>query len=227
MSAAIIVPLSANLGEDRAAHWHWLRRRLGLLHPDTPVIEAVDDGPVWSKGRALAAGVAETNADVLVFMDADVMLEAGALAEAIEVVGSGWVVPHEKVYRLGPDVTRRLVAGPVTGMPTKDCLGCLERRPYAGVPTGGMVVMHRSAWEAAPLDPRFEGWGMEDLSWRWALRELVGPMVRLKHRLWHLHHAKQSNWNLPTPESKALHRRYNAAANRGPDEMRLLIEEFR
>lgn len=225
MSVAVIVPFTPD-GAERSRNWTWLRRRLEHFH-GLQIIEAPCEGR-WSKGRAFGQAVDRTAADVLVFMDADVFVPPDTLDEAIAAAQSGrWCVPHSQVWRLGKVPTQELLDGPqhAPGGPLE--LRRLERYPpYEGVATGGLVAMPRAAWEVAPLDPRFEGWGLEDLSWRRALETLVGPMVRYDAPLWHLQHPRQGNWNLPMAASKALYRRY-IKAHGDPSAMASIIKEFR
>jgi hypothetical protein len=73
----------------------------------------------------------------------------------------------------------------------------LDERPYEGVLGGGMFVMRRDAYEAAPMDRRFRGWGQEDISAGLAWSTLYGRPWRGMEPLWHL-------WHPPMPRDNRV-----------------------
>jgi hypothetical protein len=102
---------------------------------------------------------------------------------------------------------------------------------YVGPMGGGIVVLRRDDYEAVGgIDPRFRGWGGEDISFGWALSVLVGVGHRLDGDLWHLYHphaAARFNGEVPRGSDAAeqLAGRYKAARTRA--EMLELTEEGR
>jgi len=179
-------------------------------------------GP-WSKGAAIADAASKTDAEIFVLADADSWIfEPGILRSAIELVEeqlAPWVVPHDRVYRLAERETERFYSNPTT--PAR--LAKLARAVYQGPPGGGIVVLHRSAFELVDgIDPRFLGWGGEDVSFGWALDTLVGYHQRLDGSLVHLWHPHPAPTLRGSPESEELVARYTKA--RGvPRRMRAVI----
>lgn len=165
----------------------------------------------WSKGAAIADAVSKTSAEIFVLADADsYILEAGILRAAVEKIelGASWVVPHSKVFRLAQKETDRFYSIPGSA----PRLGKLVRAQYEGPAGGGIVVLSRSAFELVNgIDPRFLGWGGEDLSFGWALDTLVGPHTRLAGNLVHLWHPHPAPTLRGSPESEALVARYRSA----------------
>lgn len=209
---------------DRAPVWAALRARWATAHPAWEVVEGIcPDGP-WCKGIAVADALSRADGDLLVVADADVWCDG--VAAAVERVrqGAGWAVPHHEVLRLSEAATARLVAGP---WPTSRSGLSYEERPYVGHPGGGMVVLARAAYEAAPIDPRFTGWGHEDDAWAVALRRLVGREWRGVDDLLHLWHRPQprTSREAGSDESRQLWLRYGRA--RDAAGMRALVDEFR
>ena len=192
---AIVVPRARHDGPERAAAWGWLRSRLTRLYPDWPILEGVCPRPEWNKGRAVAAALEDCRAAVLVILDADCVLPAAALTEAVALVESGapWVVPHRMVHRLSAAATATwLTLDPGDDSPIP--VGAVARSPYEGYPGGGALVVPRVVYEAAGGIPvQFGGWGCEDEALAVILDTLAGAHRRLEHDLVHLWHPPQSN----------------------------------
>lgn len=162
--------------------------------------------------------VESARTDIVVVADADVWCDG--LPEAAEAVrdGAAWAVPHRLVHRLTETATRSLIAG---GSPDE-----YEQRPYPGVEGGGVIVTRRDTLLEIPLDPRFVGWGQEDVSHGVALRTLLGGCWRGTADLIHLWHPPQERLSrkVGSLQGRALGRRY-FDARRSPDEMRALLAE--
>lgn len=150
----------------------------------------------WSKGAAVHNGVRTTGTDGLVIHDADALVAPGALRTAARAVAAGapWAMPHTAVWRLSRRGTARYLAAYRAGgtMPRVDPLW-LERRPHVAPAGGGVVVLTRAAYDlVGGIDPRFHGWGGEDISFARALNTLVGQGLHGDAPLIHL-------WHTPDP----------------------------
>lgn len=210
---------------------HWRARALTHVlghyaqhHGDWHVSLADGAREGWCKGAAVARARHGIAADVFVVADADVIVDPDALTTAVDAVRSGapWAMPHEQVYRLTARLTERLYA--TRQLP--DELD-LDRAAYLGIEAGGLIVVSRDVLHACPIDPRFVGWGSEDVCWGHALRCLFGaPWRDTRAPLWHLHHPHASpgqQRNLSV-EGRELHRRYQQAHN-NPAAMRAILAE--
>jgi hypothetical protein len=180
-----------------------------------------EGGDPWIKADAVLPALLESAAEIVIVADADVWCDGlPAAVEAIED-GAPWAVPHATVHRLDEEGSRRYMAGEsFEGLP-------LDRRPYRGVMGGGYVVAPRETLLEVPLDPRFVGWGQEDLSWALALTTLAGGRWRGRAPLVHLWHPPQQRLSMKigSKAGRALWKRYQAAAN-DPAAMRDLIGEI-
>lgn len=229
MSVAVIVPRSPGSCSHRDRAWEWLERRWGALHPTWQTVEGTAPHDRWCKAEAVADALTRTDAGVLVICDADLVVDPATLARSVDAVqiAGGWAVPYHRVFRLNPAATADALEADPTGpldLPTDR--RNLARVPYSSRPGGGVFVVTRSAYLAAGgFDPRFVGWGGEDISIGLALRTLAGPHTRIRGDLFHLWHPTQPDRR---PGSRgnhaALERRYRAA-NDDPAAMRALIEE--
>lgn len=207
--ASVVVPF-APTDDHRIANWRWLRRRLSVLH-DVEIIEAPGDYP-WIKADAVADGIRRAAHELVVVMDADVVIDPRTLNRAIAAVDAGapWVMPHYQVHRLTEDET----AAVLTQDPSSEVSARgrhLERDPFPGCVGGGIVVTTKTAWERAPMDPRFVGWGYEDASWGMALNTLAGTCERLQADLVHLWHPEQPSRPRRQEASAALWKDYQKA----------------
>lgn len=184
-----------------------------------PVTIAQGNTP-WIKAEAVNPAVRASPAEVIVVADADVWHpDVGAAVEAVKQ-GAPWAMPHLRVRRLTEQGTADYLAGAEPeGLP-------LEQRPYLGVEGGGYVVARRETLLEVPYDPRFVGWGQEDVSLGLALRTLVGLPWRGRDSLVHLWHPPQVRMTRKygNQHGRALWKRY-ARANGDPGAMRSLLAE--
>lgn len=228
-AASVLVPYRPDGGyRDRA--WQWVHRWWATAYPRWQVVEGRPPPGPWCKALAVRDALARADHDLLVIADADVVCDGVGEAVAAVVGGAAWAVPHERVHRLTEHATRLVLAG----TPPDRIRGGRARTPYVGVAGGGMVVIPRGSYVRAPLDPRFRGWGQEDESAGLAWHTLLGRPWRGTAALYHLWHppAPRLNAHVGSRESRALHVRYQYAANTAPAQaaraaMARLIAEHR
>lgn len=216
MSVSVLVPYAAGGCPWRARAWDYVSSHYATNHPDWEVITGTCAGE-WSKGAAVADALSRASGDTLVIADADSWVGADTMRRAV-ASDAAWVVPHGRVYRLTQRATETVYAGGIIHR------GSTVRRPYIGPAGGGIVVLSRKAFErVGGIDPRYLGWGGEDISFGWALEAIVGPYVRLGGPLQHLYHPHPAPTLRGTPESEALVAQYKAARH-SPERMAALIE---
>lgn len=190
---SVIVPRASDGGGPRDAAWAWLRARYQQVHPGWQVLEGSGHPGSWRKGEAVAQALESATGRVLVVADADCVLPAAALREAVALVDAGtpWVVPHTMVHRLNPEQAAGWLAQAPdywADPPTQR----LARPAYQGVAGGGVVVVSRSDYLATRGIPKqFCGWGAEDETLACILETLCGPHRRLPYPLVHLWHPAQ------------------------------------
>lgn len=194
---------------EQARTWtvRWYRKHF----PGMPIYTGTAAGE-WSKGAAIADALAQSSAELLVLADADShIFRPDALARAIEHVAAGrssWATPHGKVYRLSEVETRRLHNHP-DNMPR---LGWTCRPIYEGIAGGGITVVTRAAFElVGGVDPRFLGWGGEDVAFGYALETLTGRPERFSGELVHLWHPHPAPTLRGSPASEELVAQYKHA----------------
>lgn len=179
MSVAVVLAYRDTGDEDRrAAHRHVVDR---VWSPYT-LIEADTSVPLFSRAGAFNAGAEQASADVLVFADADVIPGPGAVDEAVRIATQNdcTVYPYTNYVRLTQDATRALLDGGWAG----------EFEWTIDNSVGALFVVKRSLYlEAGGCDPRFVGWGFEDVAWAVQSALLFGENQRVQGNLLHLWHA--------------------------------------
>lgn len=231
LTVSVVIPFRGDgLWRDRASMyvWKWWRTH----HPDWQTIMSADiearPGP-WCKGREVASLLRQATGDLVVVADADVLCPG--VAAAVDAVGQGapWAMPHRAVYRLHARATTDLYVGadlPDERTVTRPELFARCEEIHKGAVGGGMVVLRRETIDQVPIDPRFTGWGQEDLAWGLALTVLTGPPWQGTRGLWHLWHPPEQRLSrtIGSSESAALYARYRASCTRPA--MTTLVAEY-
>lgn len=229
MKVSVLVPFHFGANQSRQTAWNHARTHWLAEHPG---VQLVVGGPSnaemhlpqpWSKGRVLQRLRSRARGGVLVVADADCLVSREQLIHAVTRVvdGAAWAVPYTWVLRLDQRSTERLYSEHRRKLYPK-----LERGKYRGIPGGGIVVMRLDVWDRCPVDPRFTGWGGEDIAWGHALGVLYGPPLRHPGDLIHLWHEPQfgaGSRRPALPESVALLERYEAATT--DDEILTILRE--
>lgn len=216
---AVVVPLRLDCPYRERA-WTFVRARFAVQHPSWQVVTATDDGEPFSKSSAVMRAVRDIDCDVVIVHDADVWCDG--LADCLPYLQiSRWAVPHYEVLRLSEYATHETY-----NYPEEAQIDLVER--HRGVIGGGIVALQRDIIDEIPLDPRFRGWGGEDISWGHALRTLVGDAWRGRAPLYHYWHppAPRLSRSVGSEESYRLTLRY-CDASRNRDQMRVIVDEAR
>lgn len=217
MSVAVVVPITpGDPWRDRA--WEAVAGHYFAHHRDWALVTGTCRGP-WSKAVAVADALTKTSADTLIVADADVWTDPLTLSASIRAAQThSCAIPHAVVHRLDQAATEAFYDG---GWSVS-----YDRKPYQGIAGGGIVVVRREVYEDCPLDPRFQGWGGEDVSWGLALYTLHGRWWRGDADLWHLFHPTARVGRVGGRPSELLATDYSRAFNK-PDRMRAIVEEGR
>lgn len=226
MTVAVLVPWKPGCPWREKA-WTWVQGRYAEQHPDWELITGTTDVDGFSRTQAILDARSKTDADVLVIADADVWTD-GLPAAVDHVSSNGWAIPHLLIHRLAESSTLRVLGGAEWHGQQLSTDNPQDSRPYRGHEAGTLLVIEADAFDIAPPDPRFVGWGQEDDAWAIALRTVIGSPWRGNADLVHLWHPAEPRRNRVTgnDENRALLRRYQQANHRR-EQMADLIEEAR
>jgi hypothetical protein len=224
MTVAVLVPFCGG-NPHRERNWSWVRSK--YEQDGFEVVVGTTDAPGFSRTQAILNAREQSDADVFVIGDADVWPEGldDGIAEA-EV--AGWAVPNWFIHRLSEASTWRVYGGePWRGLELSQD-NPQDTRPYPVHEGGTCLVVTAEAFDTAPPDPRFVGWGQEDDAWALALHSLVGKPWRGVADLVHLWHPAEPRKSrvLGNEANRRLLGRY-LACRRRPDLINEVIEEGR
>jgi len=237
----VVIPWRRGDGHRQRAFDH-VTRWWASTYPDWPVVVGEwprESGP-WRKGCAVRnAGVHPGPDDVVVVADADVIpVGVGDAVESLRTVwgrpAPRWAMPFRIVHRLTEPGTWLAINGGIDlTQPLPRDMSSVVEETYVGSAGGGVVVLRGDVFDEVPIDPRFAGYGQEDLSWSLALHRLVGAPTMLTAPLWHLWHPPQLRMRRGVTTSRGvgsevglrLWQRYREATT--PAVMRALVAETR
>jgi predicted glycosyltransferase involved in capsule biosynthesis len=246
---SIIVPFRDN-GEHRTRVWHWLKRYYEANLPSVEVVVGTEEGVPFSKSVAVNRAAKRARGKIFVILDADALIQADKLQTVCDDLildrrlgRKTWAMPYERIFYISREATEFILEetrpeGRITlHSPPGKWWQDGNNNPLYGHPFGAMALaMPREAFFAVGgMDPRFRGWGGEDVSFLHALDTLWGLHTVADNDVWHLWHerpgrtAATRKW-VGQPEfgpinSRIAHR-YNLA-NGEPGWMQALVDEHR
>lgn len=188
--------------------------------PDAEVVIGESpDGP-FNRGSAINEAAARASGSVFVIADADVLVAAEALRDALEI---GWCFPFDRYYTLTAEWTESVIAG-VYGWEVDQRASAVtdppewgyEHRhpdPACGVlpcESGCLVLYADEFREVGGFDEGFVGWGYEDREFLERATTVLGEVARVPGPALHLWHPKAEGWNdLSHPLVQHNKRRYD------------------
>lgn len=195
MRVVFLVPWRTDNGP-RAAAWAVCRKRWEAQFPDWPIFEGRSpDGPFQRAAAINDAAVQAGDWDVAVVIDADVMLPAANVQEAVRRAAKTGKVTwaHRRWRELTKEATERLTGEKADRTAPGILGGTIEEADLAAVDVGGKplldlsvskttalswsccIAIRRDAWETiGGFDERFIGWGHEDAAFMSTAGALVG-----------------------------------------------------
>jgi hypothetical protein len=249
---SMLVPFRDD-GEHRSRVWRWLRQYWRCRGLDAEIIQGWDTGTPFSKAVAVNNAASLARGRVFAIIDADTYLPGDVLTSCAETIESHhavgrktWFMPYNELYRLNQSATIAfLQTSPgdpvVTGQPPLTDVEVIgghtpytPSSPFKGHEFGAMAqIMGREAFLSVNgMDPRFRGWGSEDVSFLRALDCLWGQHEVARSQALHFWHARigsglvdrqwvGQSWG---EANSRLAQRY-AAAIAEPGYMRALVDE--
>lgn len=244
---SLLVPFRDD-GEHRGRIWHWLRRYWRAVYPEAEIIQGHDDGTPFSKATAVNHAASLARGRSFCIIDADAYLAPSVIKgcvdridEALQNNERAWFMPYDRLYRLNEQYTMGLLKGdPAKPILLPPNVGQLEDIPIEAQSNGHQYgalaqIMPREAFGLVEgMDPRFRGWGGEDVSFLKAVDTMYQQHEVVPGPIAHFWHAKVGKdyrtrqWvgqGWATANSRLSQRYMSAAAE--PGAMRHLAEEHK
>lgn len=191
------------------------------------VVVVDDGGDPFSRGGSLNQAFTTTTANVVVACDADLIVGADQLQEAIRLASSapGMVIPFDTLVYCYSNESAAIVAGEVN---PKDADGQRWKASPQIPCLGGCNVVSRETWlRAGGWLPVFRGWGCEDISFAAQCGTLAGPVRRVGGDAVHLYHPKSGEYaNDDKIAANGDLMRRVLACEGSPDAMRSVVVEL-
>jgi hypothetical protein len=212
---SLLVPFRDN-GEFRTKAWAWLEQYWTAHLPSAEIVVGRYTGTPFNKAAAVNDAASRARGRVFVVCDADAYMDsqvvqncANNIDAAVKTNQKLWYIPYNKLYRLAQATTQELLfnnpAAPFaiptpppeswlesSGMATHD----VKSRDYGHHYGAMMQIMPAEAFfQVGGMDPRFAGWGSEDVSFMKALDTLYGQHEITQNEILHLWHVRPGvNW---------------------------------
>ncbi len=253
---SLLVPFKEDVPA-RSELWRWLRKYWAHeLAGEVEIVVGHDASSMngrlpFSKTRAVNDAFRRSTGDVIVILDADTYLPGSVIRHAANRIRQArrsgvrlWFVPYRTIYRLTPEATDRVLdsdprdpyrfPSPPSAEDVEDTTGSAHGHKFGAL----IMIMPREAFEAVGcMDPRFRGWGGEDVSFLRAVDTLWARHKNLHGDVLHLWHPKLSIghneivWKTRAWSGQAQPRanewlavQYDRATNK-PRMMRKLVDE--
>jgi predicted glycosyltransferase involved in capsule biosynthesis len=246
---SLLVPYKRHVDPRRDITWEWLKKYWEHELPGAEII-CSDGGSdrSFSKTSAINKAAKRADGDIFVILDADCYISGDILVECAEKIrrsqGYGyplWFIPYRHFYRLNEETSLYiLMSDPedplrIKSPPDDNLIVQKHKNENShGHGFGAMIqVLPREAFElVGGMDPRFNGWGGEDVSFMRAVDTLYGHHKTTKNDVYHLWHptiGESFNDRMWTGQinpgnNNELSSRYSAAFN-DRARMRALVDE--
>lgn len=200
-------------------------------------VESLDLGPVivvedgstgsFNRSRAYNIGAAQTDADVLVFYESDLIVPREQLVEAIARAAEapGLVVPFSRFMAITPEDSVKVRGGDLAAAAAS---AVQQRGEYRSI--GAVNVVSRESLDSVGgYDEAFSGAWHDDDAMEIAFRICCGPTRFIDGPAYHLHHLPGTSGEHLTAEDKAATARNKARWKlyrqaRTPEQIRALTQ---
>lgn len=195
MKVSVIVPFREEPGTTRKASWQWLKKRWKALYPDFQLVVGKDEGMPYSKTTAVNEGYTRAKGEILVICDADSWVEPHFLFQGIDYASQHpvMVVPWTSSWRLRAEESKAIMAlPPDTQNPLTNEVknACTDFRPSPATAAMCIILQRKAFEDVGGMDPRFRGWGSEDVAFALACGTLLGQTKILSGEAWALWHSR-------------------------------------
>jgi hypothetical protein len=200
---SLLVPFRPSVEHPhRVRLWAWLEQYWRYELPDAEIVIGRSTSETFSKTEAVNDAARRATGRIFVILDSDTYIRGTAILKCARAIEDAqrrghrlWFIPYRRLYRLTEESTEQVLASshqwpfrfpsPPPVDEVESTVGSMHGHHF-----GAMIqVMPREAFElVGGMDPRFQGWGGEDVSFMRAVDTLYAKHKTLRHDVLHLWH---------------------------------------
>jgi len=197
MRVSILVPFRPErgpIGKQRIANWEWLEKRWTCHFPEAEIVVGTDDGGTpFAKTVAVNDAYSRSSGDMLVITDADSWVNMPQVIKGLHYAARTGVlvVPWTTAHRLSKEDSQAIrKLDPAAPEPVSPAMISRADGYRPSPSTAAMlVIVSREGFErVGGMDPRFRGWGAEDVAFGLACGTLLGRSHLMPGTGYALHH---------------------------------------
>lgn len=245
----LLVPFRKGNDPQRIRTWKWLKEFYSNPKYGFEIVEGHDDGMPFSKANAVNKAALKAHGKVFVVIDADCYINPMVIQSCAERIVAAedagrklWFIPYLRLYRLTKLKTSHVLRrNPLHAFdmpyPAPQDWTEKENADRYGHQYGAMILIMsaKAFWTTGGMDPRFRGWGNEDMSFMFSMDTLYGLHETVDYGIFHLWHERPGadtssrHWDGQTKVNMntRLGQRYTAARGDKTFMKALISERYR
>lgn len=208
---SIIVPFKPD-GKERDLNWEWIKLRYKKLIPDAEICIGEYDLDPYKKSIAINSAVKKSTRDVLLIIDADIILSIESIEKSLELIEKhGVVFPYNRLVKFSKSITDTIISQDNFNIDDSFIGSACSVYPN---PSSSICFIKKDIFKkTGGVDERFTGWGYEDSSFFRVINLVNNGFYRIvPNTMYHLYHeygANYKNKELILNNSKIFENYYN------------------
>lgn len=200
---SVLVPFRA-ADNQRQELWDWLEQYWSWELPGAEILVGTNTAEPFCKTCAVNQAAARAHGDIIVILDADCLIDGEVVERCARRIRQSerldvplWFIPYRHIYRLTDAATQQVLASsprhplqfssPPPLVDVESTLGSGFGHRFGAL----IQIMSHAAFNlVGGMDPRFSGWGGEDIAFVRAVDTLYGPHKTTDNDVLHLWHSK-------------------------------------
>ena len=171
----VVIPFNDSGSEERLQNFNWVKNYIKAQLPKAEIIIGQDDKIPFSKAVAVNNAVAKASGDVLIILDADIIIPVNTIKQCVARIRQArdngkklWYIPYRRFYRLRQRTSERtLEASPALPVVKYELfpeeVHNSDDSKFGHWYGAGVQILPIEAFKATGgWDERFRGWGGED-----------------------------------------------------------------
>jgi predicted glycosyltransferase involved in capsule biosynthesis len=202
---SLLVPFQSDSNTpQRQRIWRWVRDYWQSELPDAEIVVGQSHGEVFSKTEAVNDAANRARGRIFVILDSDCYIPGSVIRRCVDQINDAerrghslWFIPFRHLYRLTESVTEIVLGHDPRDPPrfptppdledVESTLGSAHGHRFGALI---QIMSRRAFFIVGGMDPRFRGWGGEDIAFVRALDTLYGNHKTTDNDVLHLWHPK-------------------------------------